>query len=279
MDEEKQRNRTRGTDRRILPMLPFQVRHEHIHRCFSRLFEWPGKEKWVSVNVMPMNYLKVRNEFQFEGGRLSIAVRHGLGQGVEFVLQLLFEHQNFCGRRILEKPIGEFQGLDKGKKRVLFVQRRLLTRLARSMASSIFCIWLVKTVCFSPNALSSSLINGEKMRRNIPFFVPYLQKFVLSIVDQLSIECIGFINIMLGFTILSLDQQSRSGHWMVSFFHIPGAGCTRDRPSVANVSGHSNVVECFRPYFVISLLDVILRKKDRRRRHIQNNNKNFTCIV
>lgn len=129
------------------------------------------------------------------------------------------------------------------------------------MASSIFCIWLFKTVCFSPNALSNSLTNGED-HTHIHHSFSYLQQFMFSVVDQLSIECIGFINIMLGFTMVRLEQQSRSWHWMASLLLcLPGVGCKLDQPSVANVSSHSNVVECFRPYFVVSLLDVILRRQ------------------
>ena len=144
-------------------------------------------------------------------------------------------------------------------------RRRFLTRLARSMASSIFCIWLFKTVCFSPNALSNSLIDeedhGHLDAKKHPSFVSYLQQFMFSVVDQLSIECVGFINIMLGFTMVRLEQQNRWWHLTASLLCLPGVGYKLDQPSVANVSSHSNVVECFRPYFVVWLLDVILRKQ------------------
>jgi hypothetical protein len=66
---------------------------------------------------------------------------------------------------------------------------------------------------------------------------------------------------MLGFIILSLNIEYDHHIYIFEIFLLV-MNYMIDRQSFVNVLNHLNVVEYFRPYFVILLLDVILLKGD-----------------
>ena len=97
-------------------------------------------------------------------------------------------------------------------------------------------------------------------------FHSYFQQFYFLFINKLTVECVSFIDIMLSFCILILDESAPAFmrlfmlKWMQLLLVIEYKPV---RSSFVNVSIHSNVVECFPPYSVVWQLDAILLKRER----------------
>ena len=88
---------------------------------------------------------------------------------------------------------------------------------------------------------------------------PYLEKLMLSVVDQLPIEGVGLIDIVLCLVVLRLGEGAKGSRTLLFIVIVlPVMSRTSDRLSSANVSTRLNVVEYFPPCSVTWPLDVIL---------------------
>lgn len=133
----------------------------------------------------------------------------------------------------------------------------VLTKLALSIDSSIFCIWLDNAVCFSANAFSNSLnrhMNAHSREKLKHFHTDRLPSEVHAY-DHRSTDDKTCMFHWYHAVLLYIESKMReiSSLPCINFmkFDKLGVSCRHVRQPSVNASFRSIFVACFLPYFVI----------------------------